>query len=461
MNDQNTLNALKRILEPASRRHLQQPFRTSSLLRSKYFPGAGRNIQRARLLDAYIREIESPNTDWQLIAHGTWPWVQGHEQDLAFTLNDLSRISETVRASGASDAVKLDAGTYKSCVERFTQVGAEEIGAFVDVFARAGVEYREAVIRTLAAVQPADARPDEPGRPAFSPASPQPGKASVAAPDVTWMAPLPFHVVLGAIFFFAVSLAPVGIQYWRQPDQGHPIVLGIAGFFGLILLVALADYWRKRRAGATDPSVAGYLQICDDVAREFGRNLKRYGDRLRCGKGCTDCCHHIFQITEIEAAYVSLGVKTLPEALRKRLVERARLHLPKRQKLMSAHGRIEAWGTLPEPDMRLACPALENGVCVIYDHRPLVCRKFGIPIYNPDNPDRIYACELNFKPGEEIVDDDLIPIQTDIYGRWIGIQRAYRRAGGRLEKRPISVARAILEDFIPYLPTKRHNRKSA
>jgi len=461
MNAQNTLNALRRILDPASRRHLQQPFRTSSLLRSKHFPGAGRNIQRARLLNAYIREVESPSADWQLIAHGAWPWVQGHKQDLASILSDLSRIAETARKSGASDAVKLDARTYKSCVERFTQGGAEEIGAFVEVFARAGGEYREAVIRTLAAVQPADARPGEPERPAFSPAAPHPGGAPVAAPHATGMTPQPFHVVLGAIFFFAASLAPVGIQYWRQPHLGHPIVLGIAGFFGLILLVALADYWRKKRAGATDPAVAGYLQICHDVAREFDRNLKRYGDRIGCGKGCTDCCHHIFQITEIEAAYVSLGLKTLPEAVRKRLVERARAHLPERQKRMSAHGRIEAWGTLPEPHMRLACPALENGACAIYDHRPLVCRKFGIPIFNPDNPDRIYACELNFKPGEEIVDDELIPIQTDIYERWIGLQRAYGRAGGRTEKRPISVARAILEDFTSYLPTRRRNRKLA
>ena len=58
--------------------------------------------------------------------------------------------------------------------------------------------------------------------------------------------------------------------------------------------------------------------------------------------------------------------------------------------------------SLPPPGLRLACPALEDGACQIYENRPLMCRKYGMPLYNPQKPEQVFACELNFKPGEEI-----------------------------------------------------------
>ena len=94
-------DALRRILETASQRHLQQPFRTSSELRSRCFPGAGGNIPRARLLDAYLQEYDAAHADWQLIAHGTWTWVEGHSDDLGSVRGELERIAgEAGRSRG-------------------------------------------------------------------------------------------------------------------------------------------------------------------------------------------------------------------------------------------------------------------------------------------------------------------------------------------------------------------------
>ena len=47
-------------------------------------------------------------------------------------------------------------------------------------------------------------------------------------------------------------------------------------------------------------------------------------------------------------------------------------------------------------------PALKDDVCVIYGHRPVIARKWGIPLWNPKRPDELQARELNFKPGEVI-----------------------------------------------------------
>jgi Fe-S-cluster containining protein len=73
---------------------------------------------------------------------------------------------------------------------------------------------------------------------------------------------------------------------------------------------------------------------------------------------------------------------------------------------------------------RLPCPALESGRCSIYQHRPLMCHKFGMPLFNPDKPGRIFACELNFADGEEIEDPDLIQIQTRIHEAWTQLKNS-------------------------------------
>lgn len=201
--------------------------------------------------------------------------------------------------------------------------------------------------------------------------------------------------------------------------------------------------------------MSGYTQLKAAAAEweaEFDRQKTRYGSKIQCRLGCTDCCHHLFRITELEAAYVSKGVKELEPEARQRMEDRARNYQKDRERILADHAVEDAWGTLPPPGMRLACPALENGACQIYSNRPLVCRKYGIPLYHPLKPDRIFACELNFKPGEEIEDNDLVQIQTSLHGRWVKTQTEFGLGGGRRDPKPITVARAILEDFEPYLP---------
>jgi hypothetical protein len=75
-----------------------------------------------------------------------------------------------------------------------------------------------------------------------------------------------------------------------------------------------------------------------------------------------------------------------------------------------------------------------------------------MPIVQPDQPGRTFACELNFSRGETIDDTQLVTIQTAINDRWSGLQQHYDRAGGHRAELPISVAQAIMEDFEPYLP---------
>jgi Fe-S-cluster containining protein len=171
-----------------------------------------------------------------------------------------------------------------------------------------------------------------------------------------------------------------------------------------------------------------YREIAAAVDAEFARNRELHGDKIQCRPGCTDCCHHIFSITPIEAVEVAKGMQHLEPQLRLSIEARAHEYVEARL-LRGA---------------RLPCPALEHGVCAIYEFRPLLCHKFGMPLFNPDKPDRIFACELNFKDGQEINDPQLIQIQTGIHQAWKELQADYNASHGRGESVRLTVAHAIL-----------------
>ena len=200
--------------------------------------------------------------------------------------------------------------------------------------------------------------------------------------------------------------------------------------------------------------ISRYAEVSEQVSAEFQRNINLHGERIHCCRGCSQCCHQLFQITEVEAAAISRAVKEMPPAEREDLRARARDYLPGRDEILRRHGMIEAWGHLPPEGTRLPCPALSpDSACRIYQHRPLICRKFGIPLYNPQKPGRVFACELNFAPGEEIEDPHLVKIQTGIYHAWKAVQDDYNAVGGRRDDFPVTVAHALLNDFEGYLPT--------
>jgi Fe-S-cluster containining protein len=153
------------------------------------------------------------------------------------------------------------------------------------------------------------------------------------------------------------------------------------------------------------------------VQKEFDRNLELYGDKIQCRKGCSKCCSQIFRITSVDAWIIREHIKFLPQGKQVHLKQKAGEYRP------------------GEP-----CPALgTEGECTIYEARPVICRRFGMPIYDYKNPENVYACELNFKAGEEITDDLLIPNQTEIGKKWDELKNEF---GGEAT----TIAEAILSD---------------
>ncbi len=163
-----------------------------------------------------------------------------------------------------------------------------------------------------------------------------------------------------------------------------------------------------------------FYDITSLIQVEFDRNMDIYGDKIQCRRGCSKCCSQIFRITKLDGWMISEHVKSLPDAKRNELQQQASEYI-KRLPLKSlnhpgspSHPSLKKEGSYDTP-----CPALgTEGECTIYEARPVICRRFGMPIYDYKNPQNVHACELNFKDGDEITDDKLIPNQTEIGMKW-------------------------------------------
>lgn len=200
---------------------------------------------------------------------------------------------------------------------------------------------------------------------------------------------------------------------------------------------------------ADHPLLQQLEAVCAAADREFARSAGLHGPRILCKRGCSDCCGQVFRITEPEAARISQFVSMLPKAERERLGTAARAYLHRRAQLF---GNTETWDSPPPTGARLPCPALTaEGACGIYEARPIICRKFGVPVFNPDKGS-VTACELNFNPGDPIEDGQLVSNQTSLYRAQQALQAAWNDAGGTRVDDPLCVASALQGDFSRLLP---------
>ncbi len=170
-----------------------------------------------------------------------------------------------------------------------------------------------------------------------------------------------------------------------------------------------------------------YEELLKDVGREFERVRNIFIDRMQCRKGCSSCCSQLFSISAIEAAYISSAVKQLEPEPREEMREKARTYLQELTGVeIDATLTIEQHSEVVKPVLEaligryyIPCPALKDDACTIYDHRPIIARKYGIPLWNPIKPNILQACELNFKPGEVIEGEGLVEPQVELAYRWL------------------------------------------
>lgn len=126
-----------------------------------------------------------------------------------------------------------------------------------------------------------------------------------------------------------------------------------------------------------------YEFLVDRADAAFREVEKQYGDCLKCGLHCSDCCHAFFGLFLIEAAFLKSRFDQLvPREIQKALLrcndtERALKRMEIRLQKAQEDPRMQSHILATE---RIRCPLLnEEEECVLYESRPITCRVYGIP----------------------------------------------------------------------------------
>jgi Fe-S-cluster containining protein len=137
---------------------------------------------------------------------------------------------------------------------------------------------------------------------------------------------------------------------------------------------------------------ASEQSILSSLARKtdewFARAEAALLGQIPCRPGCSHCCIGPFPITLLDVGLLQEGLAQLPPNDRARIEQRAQEQVAAME---AAYPRLAASRFLdhwPDPDIdqlvsrfhHAPCPALgEDGLCGLYQFRPLTCRSMGIP----------------------------------------------------------------------------------
>lgn len=140
---------------------------------------------------------------------------------------------------------------------------------------------------------------------------------------------------------------------------------------------------------ALEPIVEKYVQLLKGVDQWFSRSATAAGHAVQCGKGCSSCCRGLFDITLLDAFFLRQGIDSLAPRLREVVHARIASQLQILQLTWPGVSPPYIINVLQEEDLdRLMpeeddtpCPLLgADGLCLVYEYRPMTCRLHGIPL---------------------------------------------------------------------------------
>ena len=104
---------------------------------------------------------------------------------------------------------------------------------------------------------------------------------------------------------------------------------------------------------------------------------------IKCELYCSDCCHAVFGLFMIEAAYIQHHFSKLDSQVRRKALLRgdeADRDLRRLEQKLRRYKDDPRMSTVIMAKERIRCPLLdETQQCVLYPHRPVTCHVYGIP----------------------------------------------------------------------------------
>jgi Fe-S-cluster containining protein len=214
--------------------------------------------------------------------------------------------------------------------------------------------------------------------------------------------------------------------------------------------------------------VVAFMPVVDDLFRRYEclareadqafENMRsRYGALMKCRHGCSDCCHAVFGLFPIEAAYIQESFKRFGRKERRLALIRAAKSARDLERAMDGIEIEEGDPGSPNRALatkRVRCPLLDDHqTCIAYPFRPITCRIYGIPTLIRK---QIRACPKNlFRPGQSYPAFDLDGAQTEMYHMSIELLSGRHGSPPNGASFLVSVAKAITTpwgDLVKGLP---------
>jgi Fe-S-cluster containining protein len=127
---------------------------------------------------------------------------------------------------------------------------------------------------------------------------------------------------------------------------------------------------------------------------------EKYPLSVKCTIRCADCCHAVFGILPIEAAYLHSSLRSVDRKIRRDVLRRAEkaetemLKVKDALRVFDDNPKMKVYGIGKQ---RVRCPLLtDKKECVLYDKRPTICRVYGVPyVLKKKKKDHSYVCGLS------------------------------------------------------------------
>ncbi|MCD4722525.1 MAG: YkgJ family cysteine cluster protein [Desulfobacula sp.] len=192
------------------------------------------------------------------------------------------------------------------------------------------------------------------------------------------------------------------------------------------------------------------VQIVDAV---FNRVKKEFPKEVFCREKCSDCCYAIFDLTLIEALYLkNKFLETITGKEKNDLLEiagktdRALVKMKRDafKKVKKGADELEIVGEMSQE--RVRCPLLgEDNLCVMYEHRPITCRVYGIPTSTAGVS---HICgRTNFKQGEAYPTLNMDKIYTQLQLLSAQLVKDINSEKIRMHEMLIPVSMVMVTDF--------------
>lgn len=131
-----------------------------------------------------------------------------------------------------------------------------------------------------------------------------------------------------------------------------------------------------------------YEVLTAQVDKLFQDVQAKYPQEVACTKTCSDCCHALFDLSLVEAMAINRAFheKFGFGAERSKILERANDADRTLTRLKYHYYKDVQAGMSDEEVMakaaheKVRCPLLgDDNLCMLYEHRPLTCRIYGVP----------------------------------------------------------------------------------